>query len=39
MVQVIRDQWAIAVAAVAVVAITAWLLIDGLVNGAGRRGR
>jgi hypothetical protein len=37
MVQAIRDQWAIATAAVAGIGITVWLIIDGLIRAAWRR--
>jgi hypothetical protein len=39
MVEAIRDQWAIAIAAIAGVGITVWLIIDGLIRRAVHRGR
>ena len=39
MVQAIRDQWAIMIAAVAGIGITVWLVIDGFIRGARRRWR
>ena len=39
MVEAIRDQWAIAIAAIAGVGITIWLIVDGLLRAAARRGR
>jgi hypothetical protein len=39
MVQAIRDQWLIAAAIVAMMAIVVWLAIDRWKSGAWRRGR
>jgi len=39
MVQAIRDQWLVAAALVAVMAIAVWLVIDRWRSGAWRRGR
>jgi hypothetical protein len=39
MVQAIRDQWLVAAAVVAVMAIAVWLMIDRWRSGVWRRGR
>lgn len=39
MVQAIRDQWLVAAAIAAVMAIAVWLAIDRWRSGGGRRGR